>query len=257
MRRTTRGTGTIGGFIAVMFLFAAAGADAQLTSESLPLATAYGSGVHAFFSGDFVRSFADLTAAIDGGTADPRAWYFRGLSALRMGRLDEAEADFREGAERELVTVGNWPVSRSLERVQGAERLRLERYRNRARVAALERDQALIRRRYLEIEEAQADVLRRRRPVPPATGGDDTFTAPAERVPAPAAADDVGPSEPEPLIEPSEPATPAEPASEPDDFPAPAAEADPFGSDSSPLPAEAPEAESPPAEAPAENDPAE
>lgn len=195
-------------------------ATAQLTTASLPLANAYGSGVHAFFSGDFDRSFADLTAAIDGGTADPRAWYFRGLAASRMGRFDEAEADFREGADRELAAVGNWPVSKSLERVQGAERLRLERHRTRARVAAIGRDREMIRRRYVEIEEAQPEVLRKRRPLPAAEAGNDVFSTPAERVPAPAAV------EPAPAVAPE---AAAEPADAPAD--APAEEPDPFAAD--------------------------
>jgi hypothetical protein len=243
MRQAMQSIGTIGSVI--LLLLGTAGAHAQFTSDSLPLATSYGSGVHAFFSGDFARSFSDLTDAIEGGTADPRAWYFRGLAASRMGRFDEAEADFREGSDRELATVGSWPVSRSLERVQGAERLRLERYRTRARVAALARDQALIRRRYVEIEEAQADVLRKRRPIPPATGADDAFAAPVEQVPGPAASDAAEPVEPEPPTEPPEPAAESEGVS------APTAEAEPFGADSGPkAEAEAPEGDAP-AESPA------
>jgi hypothetical protein len=222
--------GMVLGLVAATLCLTAA-AHAQPTSDSLALANAYGTGVHAFYSGDLDRSIADLTAAIDGGTADPRAWYFRGLSAWRLGRLDEAEADFREGAEREASTVGSWPVSRSLERVQGTERLRLERYRTRARVAALERDRALIRRRYVEIEDAQPEVLRQRRPLPATPATDDVFAAPAERVPAPAAAQVDEPAEPE--NEPAErdepilPAEAAEPAESPFGDSAPKAEAEP------------------------------
>jgi hypothetical protein len=226
MRRIMRGGMPL--CLTAATLCLAATAHAQLTSDSLALANAYGTGVHAFYSGDLDRSISDLTAAIDGGTADPRAWYFRGLAAWRLGRFDEAEADFREGAEREASTVGSWPVSRSLERVQGTERLRLERYRTRARVAALERDRALIRRRYVEIEDAQPEVLRQRRPLPATPADDGVFAAPAERVPAPAAV---------PVEEPAEPAEPAEP----DDEPVLPAEA--------PAPAEAPFEDSEPAEA--------
>jgi hypothetical protein len=225
--------GMVLGLVAATLCLTAA-AHAQPTSDSLALANAYGTGVHAFYSGDLDRSIADLTAAIEGGTADPRAWYFRGLSAWRLGRLDEAEADFREGAEREASTVGSWPVSRSLERVQGTERLRLERYRTRARVAALERDRALIRRRYVEIEDAQPEVLRQRRPLPATPATDDVFAAPAERVPAPAAAQVDEPVEPaEPENEPAEreepvlPAEAAEPAESPFGDSAPKAEAEP------------------------------
>jgi len=250
----------LAGMIAV-----APSARGQLTNDSLPLARAYGSGVHAFFSGAFDRSHADLTAAIEGGTADPRAWYFRGLAAMRMGRFDEAEADFREGAERETGTTGNWPVSRALERVQGPERLRLEQHRTRARVTALARDREMIRQRYVEVERAQPDVLRRRRPAPVSVEPNDVFATPAERVPAPSSAAPAAAADPEPMDEPAEPATPAEPVS-------PAASEDPF-SDSAPaadaaereepaaeaplrgeLPAEAPLPDEPQAEAPAEAD---
>jgi hypothetical protein len=200
----------------------AATSHAQPTSDSLALANAYGTGVHAFYSGDLNRSIADLTSAIDGGTSDPRAWYYRGLAAWRLGRFDEAEADFREGAERETSTIGSWPVSRSLERVQGTERLRLERYRTRARVAALERDRALIRRRYVEIEDAQPEVLRQRRPLPATPADDGVFAAPAERVPAPAAAPVEEPAEP--AAEPALPAEAPEPADSPFGESAPAAD---------------------------------
>lgn len=132
--------------------------------ETLPLARTYGSGVHAYFCGDYDRSYEDLTAAIEAGSQDPRARYFRGLAALRIGRLDEAEADFAEGADLEARALGGWSVSRSLERVQGHDRLRLERYRARARVAAHQRDLEAERVRYSDTFEAQEEVRRRLRP---------------------------------------------------------------------------------------------
>lgn len=188
-------------------------AHGQTAVEMAPLAAAYGSAVHAFFAGDYDRSHELLTTAIDAGIEDPRAWYFRGLSALRLGRTDEAEVDFTEGAERESSRVGRWPVSRSLERVQGADRLRLERHRVRARVAALQRDRESFRRRYSELDEAQPEVLRRRVPTTPPRDTDSPFgdeVAP-ETIPTP----------PEPGVE---PATPPEPAAAPIKL-----EADPFG----------------------------
>ena len=132
--------------------------------EDPALARAYGSGVHAYFSCDYQRAYDDLTQAVEAGTQDPRAFYFRGLAARKLGRLDEAEADFATASEREAGGTGAWPVSRSLERVQGPDRLALERYRTRARVAALQRDREAIERRYSGIERRQPDVLRVRRP---------------------------------------------------------------------------------------------
>lgn len=171
-------------------------AAAQPSVESLPLAAAYGDGVHAYFAGDYQRAYEDLTQAIEAGTTDPRAFYFRGLAALRQGRTDEAEADFTVGADRESAGLGAWPVGRSLERIQGADRLRLERHRMRARVALLQRQREAEQRRYSQIQEAQPDVIRRRRPVAPRDGDEGNVfeeqpaqagPAPAEPMPEPAA----------------------------------------------------------------------
>jgi hypothetical protein len=187
-------------------------ATAQTAVEMAPLAAAYGSAVHAFYAGDYERSHELLTTAIDAGIEDPRAWYFRGLSALRLGRSDEAEMDFTEGAERESSRVGRWPVSRSLERVQGTDRLRLERHRVRARVAALQRDREAFRRRYSELDEAQPEVLRSR---VPATPRRDTGSPFGDEV-----APETIPTPPEPG---ADAATPPEPAAAPIEL-----EADPF-----------------------------
>lgn len=195
----------LSGVLVVGAAFGGAARGQQLTIESLPLAAAYGSGVHGFFSGAYDRAYEDLSTVIDAGSTDPRAWYFRGLAALQLGRSDEAEADFAEGARRESETGGGWPVARSLERVQGNARLQLERHRTRARVAMMQRRREAERRRYSDIEEAQPDVLRRRRPEGPLTAPsvleDNPFEerTPPERVPQPAPV-------PEPLPPADEPA---------------------------------------------------
>ncbi|GDX97058.1 hypothetical protein LBMAG47_27230 [Planctomycetia bacterium] len=179
----------------------------QLTIDSLPLANAYGNGVHGFFAGAYDRAYEDLSTVIEAGSTDPRAWYFRGLAALHLGRSDEAEADFAEGARRESETGGAWPVARSLERVQGSARLQLERHRTRARVAMLQRRREAEQRRYSDIEEMQPEVLRRRRPEGPLTappaGEDNPFEErrPPTRAPEPAPA-------PEPLPPGEAPAAP-------------------------------------------------
>ena len=145
-------------------IWAGSGSATPPAYEDPALARAYGSGVHAYFSNDYQRAYDDLTQAVEAGTQDPRAYYFRGLAARKLGRLDEAEADFSTASEREAEGTGAWPVSRSLERVQGPDRLALERYRIRARVAAFQRDQAAIERRYSGIERRQPDLLRVLRP---------------------------------------------------------------------------------------------
>jgi len=133
-------------------------------TEVAALARPYGAGVHAYFSGDAQRAYEDFTQAIEAGTSDPRAWYFRGLAALKLGRLDEAEADFSTGADRETEAEGDWAVARSLERVQGRDRLALERHRVRARVAGLEQRRQRSEQRYSGIMSRQEEVQRERRP---------------------------------------------------------------------------------------------
>lgn len=100
------------------------------------LARIYGTGIHAYHVGDAARAYADLTQVIEAGSRDPRSWYFRGLAAARLGRFDEAEADFTAAAAREAAGDGDWGVGRSLERVQGRDRVAIERHRIRAEITA-------------------------------------------------------------------------------------------------------------------------
>lgn len=139
-------------------------ADEFNGTEPVAVRDAIGGGIHAYHAGDFDRAYDDLTNAIEAGTDDPRSYYFRGLAALKLGRTSEAEADFTTGADRELSTGSIRRVSQSLERVQGHDRLTLERFRARARLGALQRDREVHGRRYSTIEDASSDVRRRRRP---------------------------------------------------------------------------------------------
>lgn len=107
----------------------------QADADEPAVAAMYGSGVHAYYAGGYQQSFDSLSRVIRIGTADPRAYYFRGLAALRMSRRDEAVADFTKGAELEAEGWSMRTVSRSLERVQGPDRLLLERSRSGARLA--------------------------------------------------------------------------------------------------------------------------
>lgn len=184
---------------------AAAGTNGTVhAGEPLSITRVYGAGVHAYFSGDYQRSYDDLTDTIEAGSMDPRARYFRGLAALALGRLDEAEADFSRGALLEAAPGGNWPVSRSLERVQGHQRFQIERHRARARAATLERARSMELDRYLGTQGAQSDVQRDRRPAGTLSGSEpgNPFAAesgagstpverpvPGERMPPPADSD--------------------------------------------------------------------
>lgn len=210
MRRTALVLLAIGGFVVCGAVIAHAG------PQSAALTVAYGNGVHAYYDADYQCSYDELSGVIEAGSNDPRVYYYRGLAALKLGRLDEAEADFQQGANLEAEGRGGQSsrsISLALERVQGCDRLKLERFRGQARVAMLQRDREAIRQRYSDIEDAEADVLRRRRPermepaeqlAPPVPKGDRAVEAEE-----PAAEDTEKPRE--------EPEEPAEPAAKPTD----------------------------------------
>ena len=181
--------------VAVVTIASGALAAAEFVGEEpLAVRNAIGDGIHAFHAGDFDRAYDELTNAIEAGTDDPRSYYYRGLAALRLGRTSEAEADFTTGADRELATGSMRRVSQSLERVQGTDRLTLERFRARARLGSLQRERDYHGRRYSTIEDASTDVRRRRRPedirpelvAPRGRSIDDLPSAGAEEMPAPA-----------------------------------------------------------------------
>ncbi len=116
----------------------------------------YGLGVHSYYSQDYSGAYEHLTDAIKSGSHDPRAYYFRGLSYLRLGREEEARMDFDKGAELEAdPQTSSFNVPRALERIQGADRLVLEEYRRKARAIALNREHPAGEQRYGEIRAEQ------------------------------------------------------------------------------------------------------
>lgn len=105
------------------------GLDAQVNFE-----TAYGNGVHYYFSGDYQKAVDSLSLAIDQDSADPRAYYYRGLANERLGNA--AESDFKTGARMEVVRGGRLSiVNDALERVQGISRVSIEDHRRTALLA--------------------------------------------------------------------------------------------------------------------------
>ncbi|HEX4147297.1 MAG TPA: hypothetical protein VHY91_27615 [Pirellulales bacterium] len=152
------------------------------------LAELYGSGVHEYFSGGYRKAIDDLTEAVDGGTKDPRVYYFRALSWWRLGDTSKAKTDLAAGAKMESADVNQYyPVSKSLERVQGTGRLMLERYRVQARAETYRREERRNLARYEAQRKAEAEVLRAT-PVPPAPSDAAAAAAPvakpAEKPPA-------------------------------------------------------------------------
>lgn len=195
-------------------------------AQEVVLGQLYGNGVHAYFAGDFVRAHDQLSAAVAGGSRDPRVYYFRGLAYLKLGRGPEATQDFQKGAELESKdTNRSFNVARSLERVQGAARRQLETYRVVARLAALEEANKIRKARFEAIQREEERVLR-----------NQAAQAPAETVPA----SEAQPGEKAAEIDPfGNPPAPKEPAKSGD---AKAAEppAEPPAEPSTPLPAEKP-----------------
>jgi len=171
-------------------LLPVASAQPLLLTEDAAVKRALGSGLHAFFSCDYQQAYDDLTEVVAAGSSDPRPLYFRGLAARRLGRIDEAEADFSEAARLEAAAIGQWPVSQTLERVQGQDRLALERHRIRGRIAGIQSGREADVRRYSDLETTRDTYLRRRRPAvlerdPAAAFGAEELIPPPPVIPNP------------------------------------------------------------------------
>ena len=69
----------------------------QAQAQDGVLSQLYGNGVHAYFAGDYAKAHELLSSAISSGWRDPRCYYFRGLSYWKLGRPQEAAADFQQG----------------------------------------------------------------------------------------------------------------------------------------------------------------
>ena len=99
----------------------------------------YGDGVHSYYAGNFQQSYNFLSRVVEFGTDDPRVYYFRGLSALRLGNQNNAADDFEKGAGLEAERGDSRTVSRALERIQGPTRMLLEESRTKARLLIAKR----------------------------------------------------------------------------------------------------------------------
>jgi tetratricopeptide (TPR) repeat protein len=108
----------------------------------------YGRGVHAYLAGQDHRAESYLSLAIESNPNDPRPYYFRAMSRLRQGRAGEARQDMQIGAFIEAGDPHRWAVGTALQRVQGPDRLMLEKYRRRARLDEAMRQEMRMRTRY-------------------------------------------------------------------------------------------------------------
>ncbi|MGA2254096.1 MAG: hypothetical protein ABSG53_05490, partial [Thermoguttaceae bacterium] len=144
--------------------------SAPLVAQEAVLGQMYGKGVHAFFGQDYLKAHELFTTAIDGHCQDPRCFYFRGLTLLKLGRPQDAELDFQRGAKLEssIDPTRAFNVARSLERVQGSDRNALEQYRLEARMTVLKRMEDERRVKYEQGLKEQRDFLQRQSEAGPA-----------------------------------------------------------------------------------------
>ncbi|HEX5446020.1 MAG TPA: hypothetical protein VFW87_19495, partial [Pirellulales bacterium] len=204
----------------------------------------YGNGVHLYNSGDFRAAYYELTRAVNNGSHDPRVLYYRGLCYLKLGRDQEGRSDFAKAASIEMSDSDRfYPVSKSLERVQGRARQLIERYRSSARLRAYQARERARYERYERIRRNEPNVL-----LSPPPGESSKLPAPpagkaaqpeADEPPAPADDSDEMPAKPE-----SDDAFAPEPAEAEAEMPA---DDDAFGAEKSDeeMPAEEPEPEMP------------
>src|SRR3954464_9582037 len=129
--------------------------------------TLYGQGVDAFFSGRSDEAIASLTRSIEANPNDPRAFYFRALAGRRSGDSGGAEDDMKSGAAVESRLPNRYAIGKSLERVQGYDRLALEKYRRTARMKVVTTAKPIVPvSGQQQLADPDAAVLRDRRMVP-------------------------------------------------------------------------------------------
>jgi hypothetical protein len=190
----------------------------------------YSHGVHSYFTGNLNRADIYLYRAIELNPNDPRPYYFRGLALMRLGRTWEAQDVIEQGAAVEAsARSSSYSIGEALERVQGADRLRLEELRRTAKLNQNNSATERARRRSDARERVQINAQRRRLRLPL-----ETFSHPIQ------------PDQFSGLVVPDEP-LPQAPAVPPD-VEAPVAtppqvvaadEGDPFADDPSPAAADA------------------
>lgn len=177
----------------------------------------YGEGVHRYFSSDLNGADQILTQLVDGGSQDPRAYYFRGLAREQLGY--GGEADFEQGARLEAEGKRVVDVGSALSRVQGSVRSQIEVARRDARIQVRQQQLLLQRSRQPSAEAAASRV-------PAAV---PSSPLPSDFIPA----NETGLA---PLVPPAA-ATPAAPAATAPAAPsatAPADTSDPFADDAAP-----------------------
>ena len=110
----------------------------------------YGKGVHAFFDRDYEEAVTILSKTEEIKNNDPRSYYFLGLAYLRQKKTEQADQYFKKAAQLEYSgrSLRDYAVPESLRRIQGEERLRIEKIRAEERTNARIREQRLQELRY-------------------------------------------------------------------------------------------------------------
>lgn len=167
-------------------------------AQTAVLADMYGRGVHAYYSGMMDESLQYFTMAIDNSIEDPRAYYFRGMVYNSTGRPEEAEADWKTGAEMEAAGRVKASIGKSLARLQGSARLKLESIRQKAKLEALATAMKRSKERYGELNAAgqAAAPVAPAAPIPVPPTGAGTVPVPPTGAPNPFA-DDMAQGQPE------------------------------------------------------------
>ncbi len=126
----------------------------------------YSRGVHAYFAGRASEAESLFSSALGLDDEDPRFRYFRALSRLRLGRQSEARTDMAVGAALEAARPNRYAVGTALQRVQGSDRLVLERYRREARSQAVTVGAEIARQRAEQMSARDAGAVREKVVIP-------------------------------------------------------------------------------------------
>jgi hypothetical protein len=148
----------------IVFCFFCGGAlfaadSSVVTDESDSI---YGKGVHAFFDRHYEETVTILSKAEELKSSDPRPYYFLGLAYLRQKQTGQADRYFKKAAQLEYGgrAARDYVVSESLRRIQGEERLRIEKIRTEERSNARLREQRIQEARYGSENAAAREELR-------------------------------------------------------------------------------------------------
>lgn len=111
-------------------------ATSAVGAQDRYLAEIYGEGVHQIYRGNTSGAEASLSKAINYGFEDSRAYYFRAINKMVSGDSYGGQHDIQMGAQLEVNGRGTYDIGRALERVQGPHRIRFEKMRREALLAA-------------------------------------------------------------------------------------------------------------------------